>query len=492
MVLDRPSYHPQDLVRATATVVNAGTGPATAVRLSSSGNLTNHDWDGFTGREVTLAPGQSAMGAALAWVADVSEGVVRLTVTVGSAEPDANPANNTVTVTAALIVVRGGFTGVAYGDRNWNHTLDPGEALAGLRVLASGGPLGFYETVTDHEGRFAFHDLLAGTWSVYVDNHDWIFTGATVEVDDTHVPDVALRGEYDTTGWLAGSARFAAPTYARGDIARMAITLTNSGRGSVPGLTARCLVSNGGPVDAGELDSSGPGATLPAASSRTFQLTVPVDASAANDGYLELSCWVWQAAGHGGVVTVTATARVPGARASKVVGLLLTPVPSPCGCWPRYDPVPSVKVYLRNQVSGQIVARAVTDTNGLFVFYDLPADRYDLGLIGPWRGHYGRTPVFLVHGGDDGSRPPYTVIVEPGPYQPDPEPAPSPPPGRGAEPPAPAPVRPAHDVVPAPAVLTQPQPLATTGVSVGWLALGGLLTFVTGVALLLGSRRRTS
>ncbi|WIV53940.1 carboxypeptidase-like regulatory domain-containing protein [Amycolatopsis nalaikhensis] len=193
--------------------MNAGTGTATGVRLTDSGTLASHTWNGFTGMYIVLAPGQTAEGSTWAYIADFTEDVVRLQVEVTSAEPDAEPADNLVTITAPLTVVRGGFTGIAYGDYNRNHVLDPGEVLPGLRIQASGQGAGWSaETVTDSQGRFAFHDLLAGTWHVYPSSPDWTFTYPAVEVDGVSEPEVVLRGEYDITGWLTGSARLSAST----------------------------------------------------------------------------------------------------------------------------------------------------------------------------------------------------------------------------------------------------------------------------------------
>ncbi|MFG1647579.1 hypothetical protein ACGFMK_45470 [Amycolatopsis sp. NPDC049252] len=481
LVLDQPSYRPQDPVYARVTVVNEGTGPATDVRLTDSGNLTSHSWTLSTGKNFALAPGQTAEGNTVAWVAEVTEGVVRLEAEVTATEPDADPADNSVTVTAPLVVVRGGFTGIAYGDHNRNHAMDPGEALAGLDIRAYGpGPEGAADAVTDAEGRFAFHGLLAGTWQVWTSSPDWIFDSTPVEVDGVHEPEVLVRGEYDITGWLIGAARFAAPIYAKGDTARLIVTVTNSGRGPVPGLTAYCWTSDDGQAGLGELDPSGPGATVPATSSRSFDITVPVNAEAATAGYLEAYCRIW-APRSDATVAFGATARVPGARAAKSAGYLGTPVYT-CGCATRYDPVPGVKVYLRNQVSGAIVARAVTDAQGYFTVFDLPADRYDVGIVGPWQGVNGRTPTFPVRGGDDGSTA-HVVAVVPGPYQPDPDLAANPRPGPGTAPPGAA-------AVVAQPVLAEPHGLASTGVNVGWFAVGGLLTFAAGVSLVLGSRRR--
>lgn len=412
---------------------------------------------------------------------------MRLTVEVTSSEPDANPADNSVTVTAPLMVVRGGLTGIAYGDHNRNHVIDPGETLAGLVIGASGPHPGWQsETVTDSQGRFAFHDLLAGSWTLYGVSADWNFAGVTVEVTGDGEPEVVVRGEYDITGWLTASGRFSAPTYAGGDTARLIITVANKGRGPVPGLTAYCRTSDDGvPVGLGDLDPAGPGGTVPAASSRNFEIAVPVRQESVIAGYLEVRCWV-QPPGPFSSVDVTATARIPGARALKSVGYLMTPEWG-CGCYPVYRPVPGVKVYLRNQLSGAIVARAVSGPDGYFAFFDLPVDRYDVGIVGPWRAWYSEPPVFFARGGDDGTSYRNWIVVVPGPDRPDPDAVPptaKPPAGKTGVPARPAP---AQQVVAGP----ETGRLASTGVDVGWLALGGLLTFVAGVSLILGSRRRT-
>lgn len=484
----QPSYRPGDTVFVHATVTNAGSGAATGVQLTDSGTLAYHTWYGFTGQYVALAPGQTAEGYASASIEDISENVVRLTVEVTATEPDANPADNSVTITAPLTVVRGGLTGVAYGDHNRNHVFDPGEALAGLVVRASGpsAPGQYFDAVTDSQGRFAFHDLLAGTWTLYGVSADWQFSGVTVEVTGDSVPDVVVRGEYDITGWLAGSARFSAPAYAGGDTARMIVTVTNKGRGPVPGLAANCSTSDYGvPVGLGELDPAGPGATVPAASSRVFEITIPVRREAVTAGYLRAGCSVYPP-GFSGSFEVTAMTRIPGARAIKSVGYLLTPVYN-CGCQPLFDPVPGVKVYLRSQVTGAIVARAVSDANGYFAFFGLPADLYDFGVVGPWKPWYGQALLFAVRGGDDGSGNPSWEVVVRGPDQPDPDAVPP-----TAKPPSGKAGAPARPVAARQAVTGhQAGRLASTGVDAGWLALGGLLTFAAGVSLVLGSRRRT-
>ncbi|MFI9811713.1 LPXTG cell wall anchor domain-containing protein [Saccharothrix variisporea] len=474
VAFDKASYEPADLVLLRATIVNVGAVAASTLWLESSGNLTPYLWR-FEGSSVAdLAPGESVQAEASAYVADVAGGVVRVTVEVQADQVDAQPADNTTTVTAPLRVVRSGFTGLVYGDLNANQAPDPGEALAGLRVYTSGGaPTGFYETVADSEGRFAFHGLLAGSYTVYGDSPDWVFPGAAVRVDGSGEPDVPVRGDNRVDGWLTGTLAFTQPTYAAGDTARLVVTLTNSGRGSIAGLIAVCTSTSSAAVDYGELTPDAAGATVPAASTRIFEIDYPVDASTANAGFLEVSCLIGKPPDHYGMVKAAAATRVPGLRAARVVGRLLTQDTNHCGCRPTFRPVPDTKLYLRHQLTGQIMARDTTDANGRFEFLDIPADRYDVGVVGPWTGESGTTPVLLADALADGSRT-HVVIVVPGPDQPDPEPAPIPPPTGDA------------------GGTPEPAPLAATGATLGWLAIAGLVSLVGGAGLVFGTRRRTA
>ncbi|SEC66009.1 hypothetical protein SAMN04489727_4580 [Amycolatopsis tolypomycina] len=70
--------------------------------------------------------------------------------------------------------------------------------------------------------------------------------------------------------------------------------------------------------------------------------------------------------------------------------------------------------------------------DGYIAFFGLPADRSDVGIVGPWRSYYAE-PVFLVRGDDDGSLAYRNlIVVVPGADQPDPDAVPptAKPPGR--------------------------------------------------------------
>ncbi|QKV80545.1 carboxypeptidase-like regulatory domain-containing protein [Amycolatopsis sp. Hca4] len=482
---DKTAYFAHELITAHAGITNAGTALATDVRISSTGNLSSVYWAPVP----PIAPGQTVENSVTGYVTTES-GPLVLTVTVGSpgGPPDANPADNTVTASVPVTYLRGSYRGTVYGDRNGNHAMDPDEALAGIRVdIFRGNPLVQRAAVTDAGGHFAFPDLPAGGYATSFADTDWYLPLSSVQVTGVDDPDVLIRGTPSVALWLSTSAAFTRESYRVNDIARLTLTLTDKGPMPLTDLTAECWATASGQVDTGKLAVGGPGVTVPAGSSRMFELTVRITEQAAEEGNMRVWCAVGAPPSVNGPVTsVGATARVPGGVAPEVVGYLGLFRYKPQLGLPASDPLPGVKVYLREQVTGRVVTRAVTDAAGNFAFHQVPAGIYDVGVVGPWQLVY-TDPEFLVRDGENGLDPyPYRqhrLFVIPGPDQPDPDAAP---------PPGSRPAR-AGTVVAKPRPGTAPAPpagLATTGVEVTWLALGGLLTVVIGTGLVLLTRRR--
>ncbi|RKT55305.1 LPXTG cell wall anchor domain-containing protein [Saccharothrix australiensis] len=503
---DKPSYFAHEVVVARVKVTNAGDATATRVQVTSTGNIDSHFWHGFDWPGPTLAPGQSAEGYASGHVTDPKGDAVRLVVETTSAEPDAAPGDNAVTAAVPLTVLRGSYSGVIYGDRNGNSAVDPGELLVGQPVRAAGGrPVGSYTAVTDANGRFSLRGLPIGRYVVEFDNTQWSFPLVSVEVDEVDDPDVLIRAANHVNPLLAATAAFTRPAYRVDDTAVVAVTLTNRGDAHIPELSASCHSTNGVVISLGELGQED-GTTLPAGTTKTYDLTYRVTASAAEAGHLSVRCVLGAPPFVNGAVVASAVGRVPGGRAPRVVGQLLHILPRQASLCPRCPPtapLPDVKVYLRDQVTGQVVARAVSNAQGIFEFHDMPADLYDFGIVGPWRS---TAPTFTVYAGDSGSTT-RVVYVEDGPDQPDPD---GPPPGGapaapgGDDPPDedpadedppnedPVDVDPA-DVDPVDHGLAdgdEPAELADTGAAVGWLALAGLVSLVAGIGLTARARRR--
>jgi hypothetical protein len=480
---DKTAYVAHEQITAHARITNVGTAPAAEARVDSTGNLSNAYWTPLP----PIEPGQ-AVESSVTGLVTTESGPLVLTITVqllGDAQ-DANPADNTVTASVPITYVRGSYRGTVYGDRNGNRVMDPGEALPGILVAISGGnPIVQRSAVTDAGGHFAFTDLPAGAYSPWVSSTEWYLPTTGFEVTGSADPDVLIRGTPMVSLWLSASAAFTRGSYRVNDLAHLSMTLTNRGTALVAGVTADCRAYPTGQVNAGELTEGGPGVAVPAGATRRVELTVRITTEAAAEGSLRVWCSVGAPPHLNGTANaVRATARIPGGLAPKVVGYLGLFRYKPQLGSPVSTPLPGVKVYLRDQVTGRVVTRAVTDAEGNFAFYRVPADIYDVGVVGPWRLVY-TDPEFVVRDGENGLDPyPYNqhrLYVVPGPDQADPDSAPP----SGSRP------APAGTVVAKPRpVAAPPGGLATTGIGVTWLALGGLLTVVIGAGLVLGTRRR--
>jgi LPXTG-motif cell wall-anchored protein len=367
-----------------------------------------------------------------------------------------------------------------YADWNGNAVKDVREEFSGLTITVSGGwPQGSYATVTDSAGRFTFSGLPRGNYRISFANADWAFPQTYAAVDGEDDPDLLFRAALLLAPVLTASAVFDRQSYRVNDTARLTLTLANSGAAPIPGITASCSTTVGSQLELGELAPDGPGATVPANTARAFDVRFPVDQRMADQGYLKVDCKFGENQYDNGNVTASAITRISGVIVGKVSGQVTLPpgMPYPqaqCGCsGPRPGlPVPNLKIYLKDQFTGAIFARATTNDLGNFDFYDLPTGIHELGVVGPWKLFSGGS-AFYVNAADGR---PHLVYVVPGPDQADPDP---PQPGGSPEPGAGGGQQ-------------TPEQLASTGVNVTWLALGGLLTLLAGAGLVFRTRRRTT
>lgn len=486
---DKSSYTATEPITAHAEVTNTGTVTARSVSLKSSGNLSSTLWSPFFPLGVPIEPGQTVKGTASGYVTTAS-GPLTITVTavVSGDQTDVNPADNTVTVSVPVAHPVGSYRGTVYGDRNGNGTMDPGEALAGIKVEVSGGvPYLSYTATTDRDGRFVFPSLPAGSYWTWFTSGDWYVPSRAVEIDEAHDPDVLARAVPVIGDRLAAAMAFTSRSYRYNDVAHLRLTLTDNGPVPLTDLTARCWTTGAGNVATGALAEGGPGVVIRAKTTRTFDLAVRITGEMAAEGYLRVHCLIGAPPAANGSISLAATASIPGGMAPAVTGWLyvfrgINPTEPPWG-----DPLPGVKVYLRNQLTGAIAARAVSGAGGAFTFHRVPAGLYSVGVVGPWRTVY--PADFIVRDGVNGIDPResygHRCFVLPGPYQPDPDAATSPPSAR----PAPAPPRPAAPAATRSHSLAGTGALAETGAEVTWLALGAFLTTMTGAAFVLGAYR---
>ncbi|MEU0884381.1 hypothetical protein ABZ345_37815 [Lentzea sp. NPDC005914] len=467
---EKPSYRADEDILVHAAVTNTGTTTANKVVLSWTGNLDISWWRPFHLYGVPIEPGHTVEGTTSDGRLSKDEEAVRLVVTVRQydGEADAHPEDNTVTVSVPVVIPRGSFRATIYGDRDGDHVMDPGEALSGVTLHFQGGfPQTYRTTTTGEDGVAEFRNLPAGP---YINIVIWFRSGWYVPtwhgvVDGVDDPDVVLRAIPELTDRLTASVTLTQTEYQSGDVPRAVLTLHNTGTVLLTDLTADC-----GDADVGELTPNGTGVALRPGETRAFTITkAPISRWEWWYGYVRLYCLVGAPIYSNGGWQGDALARVLAPVAPRVAGALSVQKYQPPLGPPSGVRLPGVKIYLRDQFDGTIVARDITNANGEFTFYNVRPGLYHVGVVGPWQVGYG-APL-LVSAGENGSSH-HEVFVVPGPYQPDPDP-PSPPPGGGSAPPPP--------------VAEEPE-LAATGANVTWLALGGLLSLITGAGMVLRTR----
>ena len=105
---EKSSYAAHEPVTAHARVTNVGTAGAGQVVVTSTGNLSNQYWHPFNPYGVTIEPGQTVEGTMTGSVMTTDD-AVRLVVTTQplGGEPDANPEDNTVSVSVPVVFVPG-------------------------------------------------------------------------------------------------------------------------------------------------------------------------------------------------------------------------------------------------------------------------------------------------------------------------------------------------------------------------------------------------
>ncbi|MFI9811263.1 SdrD B-like domain-containing protein [Saccharothrix variisporea] len=472
---ERPAYRADEDITVRATVTNNGTGVAEGVQVSARGDFSSDYWPEFGYQGVRLDAGASASGTLVGRVTTVADSLSLVVSTRASGGEDANPADDAVTITVPITVVRGGMTGRVYRDTDLDGVSDPGEDASGVEVTAAGGsPFREYRTTTTSQGRFSFEDLPLGAYSVRTQpDDDWFYPYTQVDVGEAASPELVVRGIQWLERVVAASVSFDRQTYRPGETAVLTISLTNSGA-TRSGIAASWSTEGGTPhLDLGELRDWRPGATLPTGETRVFTVPVPIDGGMADTGYLRVHLTFSSPLLFSGSFSRSAVLRVPGARAPRVVGLLAKQRGAQGG--PLIgDPVPNTVVYLRDQVGGAVLVRATTDAAGRFEFTDVPVGLHDFGVVGPWRLLTGRE--FAVRASDTPDLVRHVVLVAPGPDQPDPgQPGPVPP---APEPPATGP-RPG-----------EPDALAATGADVLWSLVAGLLTLAAGAGAVFAARRR--
>lgn len=443
-------------VRFAVTVENVGSAPVDDVGVTVRTDLLFDPADlgplAPGGEPLPLAPGASfVVEVPVRMPAPTDLLRVELVFSDGS----------THTVEAPVTPATGSVSGLVYGDLDYDEVVDPGEELAGGTVRMNNG--GFMrETRMDQRGAFTFSDLPVGEYYVvvYLPMSWRVVTPPQLRVD-AGLTTYVVRAVRTTQPPLTVSATLDRDTYAVGDVAHEHVVLTNTGTTPLSGIVAAC----GGPGSRA-LQGSGwgelydlPGATLAAGEKRTYDFTEVVPEISGVYGFVYLDC-----AFEVGDVFAGATtdkAMVPGQR-----GTITGAVRQPTGA-----PVPAVTMLLVDD-TGHVAARATSSADGTFRFVDVPANLYEVRLLGPWRHATDIVVYRQVYGGRTTEVP---LEVIPGPVVADPEAPPSAAPGATS--------------APRPQAAHRPANLADTGASVGELTALALLLLLAGGALTFVGRR---
>lgn len=298
---DKSNYASGDVVKATVSVKNLGTAPAPGVTILPSA-ITGSDQliSNPVGPLMTngigpdLAPGDTIVSEVDGYAADPASGAVTFTAPVYQFVNDTGqPFGDPVSITSSVMRTTGNYSGVVFADGNGNHSVDPGEGMAGVQVTLSGpfkgingnGPQN-YTATTDANGAFTLTGLPTGQYSASVTPPSGWYVhpanGGTVTVTNTDSsPDL-----YEATPSpvpLKASMTFDKTSYHAGDTANVTLTLTNTSANPLYGVEKECDP----PAENGELLGVGsgwdqfdaPGITVPADQTLTFHLSeiIPVD-----------------------------------------------------------------------------------------------------------------------------------------------------------------------------------------------------------------------
>lgn len=486
---DKPAYSSGDLVKVRLGVTNIGDGVAERAAGGMCSPQTNLDcdqnqlgdllWFSPDSPGVRIGPGETREVEITATIRDAYAGVASFDVWFNQID-DANFLNNTYRMSVPMKATRGSFSGVVYGDRNGNRTLDPGERLDHIRVSIAGGvPQSIFSDRTDAQGRFSFPDIPTGRYSVGYDlPAGWVAPPTVVTVDEQDDGDVLFGLERPLFQVLDVSMAFTKSSYAEGETAHLAITMTNNGSAELTGIVAMCM----GAGNPNEFHSFGPnwgdlamdkqGVTLRPGQTRSFDVLDTVQAGSLLYGFVRADCHF----GFGPSPDTErspfryAEARVPGSTGT-ASGFVICDRNG--DGFTNGEGLPNTKVVLFDRVTGEVLARTTTDADGHFVFVDLPAYLYELRVIGPWKPAGADDHRFEVHGGETLTD--QYVFVLPGVEQPDPDA----PPLDNSQP---------QGDTSAPATTLA---LAATGVDVIDLIIAAFGAFGCGLALMLVRRRAT-
>ena len=486
--LNQDAYHFGDPIKVHVELANTGT-TSLSMEVDPDGDLMfdRAEWDGLLGPGnfgLELGPGESKTLDVTAPLMFPDDPRTSFTATLDAFDNyNSGWPHQKVTLTAPISSLMGQYAGTAFFDANANNTMDAGEeALPGVDVNLVGGlPRTENRQVTDVNGHFDFTVPVGPYLASYRAKDGYVLESPVydefmIDQSDAHAH-VLVPFQRPLADRLRATMKLTKSTYEVGDIAHVMITLTNDGDTDVTGVRAGCARYGGefeiNPAKPGHgpLSYDGPGVTIPAGQTRTFDAFDTVPAGALDFGYVAVECDFGPDTDQDGRPSAHDEARVPGKHGSAKGQLLYDR--NGDGNWDRRtEGVGGVKVVLRDQFSKKVIGSTRTDKLGRFTFADKVVGDHTVEVVGPWQSAARGALTLPVKSYPDSGY--WPLHVKPGPNHPDPEAAPKPKPE-----------------TPAPQGSTAPDDLAYTGFDPAKPMLGGLALLVAGIGLVLATRRRT-
>ncbi|PWK90876.1 SdrD B-like protein [Lentzea atacamensis] len=402
---EKTRYESHETVRMWLTVTNIGGQTAERARLETpirELDIPESQWGefGYGGAGIRIPAGESRTFEVTGKIRDIYGGQLRFWRWI-SYLGRPNPHNSGFEGLVEVVQTRGDITGVVYTDRNRNGQQDHGEAAADVVVEANGGaPHGYFKTTTDVSGRFSFNGVPSGSywvgytladgWLVHIEGdgpQSWVEPGASVQL--------TARAERPYRETLKATVVLDKATYAVGDLAKITITLTNTGDREISGIQAACnRIGDGNHLGGsdedpmtgwGDLSYWGKGVTVGPRETRTFVVTEKVPTAARNKRRVVIACDF---------------APNPGYNTDGPYGFDWASVPGGSGglTGPLYhdrngnyvvdagEAIPNTRILLlTDKENGFAVAETVSDDQGTVRFEQVPPGNWWAWVDGPWK-----------------------------------------------------------------------------------------------------------
>lgn len=393
--LDKTRYDSGDLITITLTVTNSGAeeiGPLTDHR---SYNLEIVDWGELRALSegIRLGPGETFRASFSGYLREIMGGTFGYDIgVVGPPSADGHSVVRSVHLNAPVAMTTGTYAGRIYADRDSDGAYGPGEELPGVRITLTGGvPESAYHLTTGADGRFSVSGIPTGRYRTsFGTSQGWYVTSAVrhVRVGSGVGEPVLLRAVRPLAERLDVSLRFSQARYELGEPARLRVTLANTGRSTLRGLTVWCARKG----DSNELTGTGPGwgvlgagtggLTLGPGEHRTVEVSEPMPAGGPDYGYVIAGCDVISTEmgiveGPGDFDTVN-VAGIEGA----IEGRFMRPGADPARVTQH---IAGVRYELVNPSDGTVAARGTSGADGGFDVSGVLARGYILKLLDGWR-----------------------------------------------------------------------------------------------------------